>query len=330
MHRVCLLVSLVLALGVWFCSPAEAAKKMTLTVMPLGDSITAGYPGGLGNPPASEWVGYRGRLATLLADDGYTINFVGSQNGTDGTFDGDHEGHSGYIISQITEFAPGWIASAGPDVILLLIGTNDMYPDGTYVNETSAGAPARLTTLLQTIQTAAPAAYTIVSSIPVVQAVAPFDAAWTTRCQAYNAAVPGVVLARRAAGQKVLFVDNANVTMGADGAHPMYPSGYRQIAETWLPQIRASQQRIVVTTSQPGGGGLTVTITASDPTNTISAVRLGTGYGVKFASTPVINGSTASFTLQRNTSSAAVHLPFTVVDRFGEWVTFVGGGPGSF
>ena len=56
-------------------------------IMPLGDSITYGYPSS---------TGYRNYLWYKLRDAHYTVNFVGSQHDGYGYgFDVDHEGYGG-------------------------------------------------------------------------------------------------------------------------------------------------------------------------------------------------------------------------------------------
>lgn len=54
--------------------PCEGSQKTSLKIMPLGDSITYG-------DDAPNYGGYRNLLGTLLTSDGYSIDFVGSQQG---------------------------------------------------------------------------------------------------------------------------------------------------------------------------------------------------------------------------------------------------------
>jgi lysophospholipase L1-like esterase len=99
-------------------------------LMLLGDSITAGYQLGVG--------GYRAQLRTRLQNANYQVTFVGSQ----GTYNPaaasglEHEGHSGWTVPQITNIVQGAFGLNGtsadrildafrPDVVLLMIGTND-------------------------------------------------------------------------------------------------------------------------------------------------------------------------------------------------------------
>src|SRR5215831_13753442 len=104
-------------------------------VLPLGDSITFGiqYAGA-----------YRVELFKRAVTANQKITFVGTQSngpamapGTTVPFPPNHEGHSGFTINQIAGVAPMDVQFA-PHVILLHIGTNDMYMSDP------GGAPARL------------------------------------------------------------------------------------------------------------------------------------------------------------------------------------------
>lgn len=152
----------------------EAAHE--LTIMPLGDSLTEG-----GDParPTTSPQSYRGYLSTALADAGHDVDFVGSQQSEAiGGGDPDHEGHGGYTIgpdeakqcdtcepSNIDSGIEGWLAASKPDVVLLLIGVNDLLPDATRP-VVPAEAAGKLTALVAKIRTLAPGATVIVASYP--------------------------------------------------------------------------------------------------------------------------------------------------------------------
>jgi len=92
----------------------------SVKIMPLGDSITAGFPG---------TVGYREKLYLDLINSGFNVDFVGSQSSGSG-FDADHEGYgwqtASYFNSQLNG-PEGYLLTANPpDVILYHIGTNDL------------------------------------------------------------------------------------------------------------------------------------------------------------------------------------------------------------
>ncbi len=98
--------------------------KTNVKLMPLGDSITAGYPNSNG--------GYRISLQQLLNTNGYKYHFVGSQNTHDPAgVDLKHEGHDGWKIAQIDSIISSSLKRYEPDLILLMIGTNDMNSDAS-------------------------------------------------------------------------------------------------------------------------------------------------------------------------------------------------------
>ena len=90
--------------------------------MPLGDSIT-------------EITCWRAKLWDLLYSAGLTSNieFVGSMTNNqagctsnDANWDKHHEGHSGYLAVDISNNnLPTWLASAKPDIVMYMLGTND-------------------------------------------------------------------------------------------------------------------------------------------------------------------------------------------------------------
>ncbi len=118
-------------------------KTKTLRIMPLGDSITAGYTD---NPhwkhPFS--YGYRAPLYKLLHNAHIPFTFVGASeepwNGRSGdpTHAGtvwpefsltalgqdNHRGYGGWSIQQIATNIEPWLQADAPDLILLMIGIN--------------------------------------------------------------------------------------------------------------------------------------------------------------------------------------------------------------
>jgi lysophospholipase L1-like esterase len=172
-------------------------------VLPLGDSITEGYL------PSGANGGYRVELFRQAVRAGKNLTFVGMlMNGPNSvenrTFPRRHEGHGGYTIAgggqgaiagTITDSA---IATHRPHIVLLMIGTNDI--NG---NINVASAPTRLGQLIDEIIEDAPAALVVVASIIPVA-----NSGTNQRVQTYNAAIPGLVNARAAAGKHVVYLDN--------------------------------------------------------------------------------------------------------------------------
>jgi acyl-CoA thioesterase-1 len=105
-------------------SPAAPQRsKVTVKIMPLGDSITES---------TRRLNSYRYYLWHVLLDQGYHIDFVGSQYGVGNgppanpDFDMDHEGHAGWRADEILNHIQTWATAASPDFVLIHIGTNDL------------------------------------------------------------------------------------------------------------------------------------------------------------------------------------------------------------
>lgn len=212
---------------------ARAESNGGVRVMPLGDSITEGtqVPGG-----------YRIGLWQRLAAGGYQTDFVGSQfNGPANLGDHDHEGHPGWRIDQVDANITGWLTATRPRTVLLHLGTNDVLQ-----NYNLAGAPARLSTLIDHITAAAPDADVFVATIIPLA-----SASQETAGRAFNAAIPGIVQNKVNAGRHVHLVDMHAALSTADlidGIHPT-AGGYDKMAATWFTALRTVPGSI-------GGGNL--------------------------------------------------------------------------
>ncbi|KAJ6451300.1 lipolytic enzyme [Mycena sanguinolenta] len=207
-----------LALALAMCPGSYAGfSGKSLRIMPLGASITFGTGSTDGN-------GYRADLYNLLAADGNTVDMVGSQEG--GTFyDPFNEGYPGYIISQVNAKSNVQMPIQRPNVVTLLVGTNDALQ-----NVDPANAPARLTTLIENVLDAPPLTLVIVSTLPPNA-----NAAANALINTYNAALPGVVQSFVNAGRSVVLVDChavVAVTDLVDGTHPN-DAAYARMAEVF-------------------------------------------------------------------------------------------------
>ncbi|WP_052851077.1 GDSL-type esterase/lipase family protein [Streptomyces avicenniae] len=223
-----LTAALGLAWGV--AAPASAAEARAhvaptpLRLMPLGDSITYGSGSSTGD-------GYRAPLWNALAADGHAPDFVGGVR-SGSMPDADHEGHSGWRISQIASLADASLATHRPNVVTLKIGTNDLNR-----NDDVPNAPARLSALIDQIVTAAPDATVLVASLVVST-----SPTLETHRAAFNRQIPGIVAAKQAAGHHVRHVDMSALT-GADLADSLHPndSGYRKMADAFRAGIHAAE-----------------------------------------------------------------------------------------
>ena len=206
--------------------------------MPFGDSITDGYLAQRG--------GYRIPLFQRAHQEGKHLTFVGSAVNGPATVDGvpfpqHHEGHSAYTIDDeplpapahkgIAPFVMTSIPAYHPDIVLLMIGTNDVDNSIDLPN-----VPTRLGALIDSIIALDAHTLFVVAQItPTMQD--PLNA----RIETYNAAIPAVVKARTDAGKHVALVDMYNAfvsdksyrtTLMYDRLHPNI-AGFQKMADTW-------------------------------------------------------------------------------------------------
>ncbi len=189
-------------------APSDTATAPT-RIMPLGDSLTSGYrvPGG-----------YRKPLHAGLTAAGWSLDLVGSLSGeVEGLPDPDHEGHNTFLIDELLPVAAEMVPRYEPDIVLLLIGTNDVVSQ-----EDLDGAPQRLAGLLALLE----GRQVLVGTLPPV-ANAPAE----ERIQAYNAALVEVV---EVAGMSVVDLHAAMTDEQLiDAVHPD-EDGYAAMAAAWL------------------------------------------------------------------------------------------------
>lgn len=198
-------------------------------VMPLGDSIT-GSPGC-----------WRALLWQQLQQAGHTeVDFVGTlpAQGCGFTYDGDNEGHGGYLATNIANqgLLPGWLAATDPDVVLMHLGTNDVWsslPPATIL--------ASFTTLVAQMRASNPAMKILVAQILPMN---PSNCAeCAQRVTAFNAAIPAWAAGITTAASPVTVVDQwtgfDTAIDTADGVHPD-DSGNVKIAARWYPALTAA------------------------------------------------------------------------------------------
>ena len=201
-------------------------------IMPLGDSITLGVNGG-----------YRNNLYTGLLQNNCTVSYVGTESDSATRIaDKDHEGHPQFTIKQISERVSGWIASTQPNIILLMIGTNDI---AWWSTENAYEIGARHNALLDQLRSLLPNAWIFVASIPpqTPALIQPNNIDRAVLTQQFNDVIRANVEARVAAGERVRFVDiNAVLTVPDDlydGVHPT-EEAHAKIAQKFLEAIRAT------------------------------------------------------------------------------------------
>ncbi len=230
------------------------------SIMAIGDSLTEGQDGTPGH------FSYRGFLQKRLVDAGFQYDFVGgSTSGATLQFAGldrDHEGHASYTIGGtdaraqtaifytqtltdvhmgITDNITRYLSAANPDIILLMIGINDVVVP---VGDPSLGPDSetqRYARLVQHIQALRPNAQLILATLaPTNPNSNGYD---TMRIEALNAIIRGVAAAR--ADDRIWLADMATQDMTAsdfvDVVH-LSASGADKVAERWFQALTGAPQ----------------------------------------------------------------------------------------
>ena len=213
-------------------SPAPGGQLQSCTgIMPLGDSITLGVNGG-----------YRNNLYTGLQQNNCGVSYVGTQSDQwTRVADKDHEGHSGLTIGGIAGSVNAWMATTQPNIILLMIGTNDT---AWWTAENADQIGARHNALIDQLRAVRPSAWIFVASIPPQASaiIQPNNIDRAVLTQQLNAVIHSNVDARAAAGQRVRFVDVNSVLTTADlydGIHPT-EAAHAKVAQKLLDAVRAA------------------------------------------------------------------------------------------
>jgi len=199
-------------------TPAQGGTSRALRIMPLGDSITQGD---------SEHDTYRRPLWKTLESEGYAVDFVGSSQTNhrgdppSSDFDRDHEGHWGWRVDEILERLDGWLDAHEPDVILVHLGSNDVF-QGQSIGETVE----ELRSLIGIVRVARPEATILLAQIiPTAMPVA------NRGIRDLNARIAEL------AAEDVIIVDQFTgfdaASQTYDGVHPN-PDGEIHLSDRWL------------------------------------------------------------------------------------------------
>jgi len=221
MHRISALV-LLAVLGILAAGSLVQAGTTTC-IMPLGNSITRG--GG-----STGEVGYRRPLYLLLQNDGYDVDFVGTQfHGTFTDFDRNHEGHGSYRADQLRDLIITWLDLNPADIVLLHIGVNDIAGD----NEDPLEVDAMLDSIDVWEATNAHPVTVVVTRI--IQYMG-----HEAEVTAFNDGVEAMVLDRIIEGDDLIMVDMEHALDYPqdliDGVHPN-DIGYAKMADVWFSAI---------------------------------------------------------------------------------------------
>lgn len=212
----------------------------TLTIMPIGDSITE-----------LDWQGgYRSYLYRLLAEAGLSFDYVGTKvnNHDDGSIGFDfpepywnHEGYNSATITSNTGSTWVWnqnleakLAANPPDLLLLMLGTNDLNSSCCTV----ADVRDQMSAFLDQIWAYDEEIIVVLGGPPPVR-----PSTLNDRIAAFVALLPALVSEKSQLGRSIILADhnpvvNTGVDLTGDGIHPS-PAGYVKMAQVWYDALNA-------------------------------------------------------------------------------------------
>jgi lysophospholipase L1-like esterase len=245
-----------------------------IRIMPVGDSITAGYPGFF--VTEDYWVSFRRKLfndlSALYTSTPFGINFVGTVTNLGASAvpplaDRDNEGHSGWRDDEIANGTTdatrqqscstlyplsacniaGWLDVTQPDVVLLHIGTNGINSGGG----TSSADVAAILDKIQTWETANSSPVTVM----LARIIGSPDATTNANVTTFNNNVAAMAQTRINNGDKIVIVNQqtgASLTYqlgaadgsssGPDMGDNLHPNqdGYEKMADKWKADLISS------------------------------------------------------------------------------------------
>ena len=197
--------------------------------MPLGDSITQAD---------AEHDSYRRPLWKSLQADGFNVDFVGSETThhrggpPHKDFDMDHEGHWGWRVDEILERAASWAETHRPDVVLIHLGSNDIFQQQSIESTIS-----ELGELIDAIRAVRPnTTFLLAQILPTTTPAA------TSRIIDLNSQIPRLAASKSTGDSTVIVVDHFTgfdaATETYDGVHPN-ADGEIRMSERWLDALQS-------------------------------------------------------------------------------------------
>src|SRR5262245_32125856 len=299
----------------------ESRLTPTVRILPLGDSITQG---GYFNSAS-----YRYPLWEQLQQAGDSdIDFVGSHNivyneGSGNpdlanypnyysSFDRDNDGYWGYRTDQVLPLMPSIAAAAHPDIVMLMLGTNDL---GQMGQAGVAPAAANLGRIIDGLRAVNPAVDVLLAEIIPIGPDASGTGSYYTTGSAwvseFNAQVVAVAAAKNTPQSPVVVVDqftgfNMSTDLSSDGVHPSR-AGESRIANNFFQALLASQAAAVSSVVVNGGAAQRSMVTQA----TVTFSRLVTFTGQ----------TAAAFQLARTGPGTPIGSVTLAVDLFGSTAT---------
>jgi lysophospholipase L1-like esterase len=301
---------------------ANYSSNNPVKIMCIGDSIT----------DDCEFNGaWRAYLQPLLDNSGYPFIFVGRNHSAPNppTFTKTaHEGYCGSVIaapgvltSPVYQYAgtnvdlqfivPDALAANTPDIILLLIGANDIGRG----RDSGTVASNDIPNLLNEIFSIDPHVNIIcakITSLTGAGITTPPYGTYSGNVYKYNAYLQNVVNQRRAQGQNVWLADMfsvVNPTNFIDHLHPN-PAGLQAVAQEWFTRIQAMTvftNNQFTTTLVPGGDTWSYNDTGQD---------LGTNWSQTNSTDSAWSNGLARLGYNDATDNTAVSFGGNVTNRY--------------
>lgn len=230
--------------------PSLHAQTEPFRIMPIGDSITVGYTNLAGQPEVPFTYGCRADLYTRLTDAGYSFQYVGGST-EHPTPSSDclnlaalnqdyHNGYGGQGVGYIANNIADWMQADNPDVILLMIGINDIVQGAT---GNPISVESRLNSVVRTIVNAKPTAHLIVAQ------TIPYATGYTDSIVQYNNFIKNTLVPYYSSqGKLVTTVDQyspfltggeIDATLYSNAINHPSPDGYDRMAQTWFDGIQS-------------------------------------------------------------------------------------------
>lgn len=234
---------LVLYLTMGFLFPMFA---QTHRILPLGNSITQAD---------KTHYSYRFPLWQKLRNANASFDFIGTMNTNyggnpafpDPAFDTDHEGHRGWRADQLLASLPSWLGIYTPDIVLIHVGTNDMFMGNSVI-----GTVEELKQIIDVLRADNPDVSILLAKI--IGTTAPENA----RIVELNSYMDGIAAAKNTTRSRVIVVDQYTgfnpSTDAFDGKHPN-AAGEEKMAQKWFDALMTIMD--VESPTTPTGTGLT-------------------------------------------------------------------------
>jgi uncharacterized repeat protein (TIGR01451 family) len=212
---------------------SRQSSRSTVRILLLGDSITRG---------TNTYPSYRHPLWIKLVGSGRDFDFVGSQNSIgDGnpvfpdykgqSFDSDHEGHSGWRADEIVAGLPKWLESYTPDIVLLHIGTNDVFDD-----QSTQSTVNEIMQIIDVLRADNPSVKILLAKIIPTS----YDQAKNDRINDLNSQIEGLAAQKHTPASPVFVVDQNSgfyaIQNTYDGVHPN-GAGRMKMAQKWFQAV---------------------------------------------------------------------------------------------